>query len=403
MKKKLAIVTSHPIQYNAPVFSLLAQRGVIAIKVFYTWSQAADKVFDPGFGKVRAWDIPLLDGYEHSFVTNIAKEPGSHHFRGINNPGLISAIEEWEPDAVLLFGWAFQSHLKCLRYFKNRRPVFFRGDSTLLNETGGLGTALRRVFLKWVYRHIDIAFYVGEANKAYFLKHGVRASQLRKAPHAVDNHRFSKITEGDKERLAALKEQLAIASNDFVLLFAGKIEPVKNPFFMVHLAERLSDPQIKFLIVGNGVLEGPLKEAAKRDARIKFLDFQNQSGMPLIYRLGNVFVLPSISETWGLGANEAMACGLPVMLSDKAGGAVDLVIENENGIVIAENDLDKAVSYVQRLKGDPVLYGEQRRKACEQIQQFSFENIARVIEEELAGRKAFATGKHFMQAHADPI
>ena len=99
--KKLAIISSHPIQYNAPLFELLHRNGKVRIKVFYTWGKNVLKEkFDPGFGKVIEWDIPLLDGYEYTFVKNKSKKPGSHHFKGIINPTLIREIKEWEADAL---------------------------------------------------------------------------------------------------------------------------------------------------------------------------------------------------------------------------------------------------------------------------------------------------------------
>ena len=68
---KLAIISTHPIQYNAPFFKLLSQRGKVVIKIFYTWSQSeAGSKYDPGFGKEIIWDIPLLDGYDYCFVNN---------------------------------------------------------------------------------------------------------------------------------------------------------------------------------------------------------------------------------------------------------------------------------------------------------------------------------------------
>ena len=136
---KLAIITTHPVQYNAPLFRLLTERNNIKIKVFYTWSQTASGVkFDPGFGKTIEWDIPLLDGYEYNFVENISAKPGSHHYKGINNPTLIKEIKEWNADSLLVYGWNFKSHLKALCFFKNKIPVLFRGDSTLLDEKPGL-------------------------------------------------------------------------------------------------------------------------------------------------------------------------------------------------------------------------------------------------------------------------
>src|ERR1700722_3761487 len=99
--KKLAIVTTHPIQYYAPWFKLLAKSKIVLPKVFYTWGQSQQGTnYDPGFGKKVEWDIPLLEGYDHSFVENIAAKPGSHHFNGIVNPGLINEINKWQPDAI---------------------------------------------------------------------------------------------------------------------------------------------------------------------------------------------------------------------------------------------------------------------------------------------------------------
>ena len=163
--KKIAIIISHPIQYHAPLFQLLNERKIINIKVFYTWGQAQSEIFDPVFGHNRKWDIPLIEGYEYNFVKNVSTDPGSHHFKGIINPTLIKEIETWGPDAVLVFGWSFKSHLNCIRFFHKKLTVLFRGDSTLLDEKAGVKLILRRLFLYWVYRHIDYALYVGQKNK----------------------------------------------------------------------------------------------------------------------------------------------------------------------------------------------------------------------------------------------
>ena len=118
---KIAIVTSHPIQYNAPWFRLLAASGRIRPKVFYTWGEAGHgSKYDPDFKREIEWNIPLLEGYDYTFVKNIAKVPGSHHFKGLINPTLNDEIMQWQPDAVLVFGWNFHSHLRCLRFFHHK-------------------------------------------------------------------------------------------------------------------------------------------------------------------------------------------------------------------------------------------------------------------------------------------
>jgi glycosyltransferase involved in cell wall biosynthesis len=346
---KLAIVTTHPIQYNAPWFKLMARTGKTELTVFYTWSQAAKGAkYDPDFGREIEWDIPLLEGYDFRFVENTSADPGTHHFKGIVNPGLVKEITAWGPDAVLVFGWSFHSHLQCLRHFHGRIPVLFRGDSTLLDEMPGIKRSLRRIFLKWVYRFVDHALYVGENNRDYFLRHGLKAQQLTFAPHAIDNDRFA-AAEAERSREAlAWRKELGIRPDDLVVLFAGKLEPKKNPFFLLELAQSIDDARLKIVVVGNGVLEEQLKKAASADPRFLFLDFKNQQRMPVVYRVCDLFILPSAGpgETWGLSVNEAMACGKPVMVSDKAGCAIDLVRSGSNGLIVDIHTIDPAVRFI---------------------------------------------------------
>ena len=332
---KLAIITSHPIQYNAPLFAFLAKEKNMDLKVFYTWGEdVLESKFDPDFGKIINWDIPLLEGYSYQFTINISKEPGSHHYFGIINPNLISEILEWKPDAIWVWGWAFDSHLKVMRHFSGKIPVWFRGDSTLLDEKKGFSVRkiLRRIFLKWVYSHIDKAFYVGTHNKEYFRKHGLSENQLIYAPHAIDNERFFDFN-GEKKKLAAIwKDSLGIKTEEFVLLFAGKLEPRKNPLFLIDLMKNI-DSNWHLLIVGNGPLEKDLKMKFKLNRRVHFIDFQNQSHMPIVYRLADYLILPSISETWGLAINEALASGTKVIASVNCGGAIDLINKNNGHII----------------------------------------------------------------------
>lgn len=381
--KKLAIISTHPIQYNAPLFRLLAASKKISVKVFYTWGQSEQGVkYDPGFGKAIEWDIPLLDGYEYSFVKNIAPQPGTHHFKGIINPTLNDELTAWQPSALFVFGWAFYSHLKCIRHFHKKIPVIFRGDSTLLDETPGIKRLLRRVFLKWVYRHIDVALYTGQHNKAYFLAHGLKEEQLIWAPHAIDNNRFAEPREYYQEQARQKRAQLGIAAQELVLLFAGKFEPKKNPFFLLELAKKIDDNRLRILFVGNGTLEAALKKQAITDKRILFLDFCNQSEMPVIYRTGDVLILPSTGpgETWGLAANEAMASGLAVMLSSKTGGAVDLVKTGENGMLFDTGNMESCIRFITHLLHNRQQLFEMKKASQKLIQAFSYEHTVLAIE-----------------------
>jgi len=353
---RLAIITTHPIQYNAPWFAMLARDPGLELKVFYTWSQRQSDLYDQNFGKTIEWDIPLLEGYDSFFVENTSKNPGNKAYRGIICPSLIKEIVSWKATHLLVFGWNFQAHLRAMRYFKGRIPVLFRGDSTLLDERGGVKSILRRIVLSRVYRHVDFALYTGDSNHAYFRKHGIKSAQLIFAPHAIDNDRFIREDAEYEKQAAAFRNELNIKTDDKVILFVGKFEAKKNPTLLLNAFKMLRAEKghetLKLLFVGSGEEEQDLKQQAAGMDSVLFAGFQNQSQLPSIYRSADVLCLPSggPGETWGLVVNEAMACGVKCLISDKAGCAANLGASEGNEVFrsgdskdLAEK-LDKALS-----------------------------------------------------------
>ncbi|MGO9513645.1 MAG: glycosyltransferase family 4 protein [Steroidobacteraceae bacterium] len=346
-RRKLAIVTSHPIQYYAPVFRALAGSESIDVRVFYTWSQAADtQLFDHGFGTAVTWDVPLLVGYAYQFVPNVAEKPGTDHFGGLKNPTLILEIEAWGAEAVLVYGWSAYSHFQALRYFKGRIPVLFRGDSTLLDQRSWWRAVLRRVFLRWVYRHVDVAIAVGSNSRDYFAWCGIPSRRIAFAPHSVDTIRFAVDAASDERRAAEWRLKLGIGSEAIVFLFAGKLQHQKNPALLLDAFSALNAGS-HLVYVGHGELESELRAKAGTQRDVHFVPFQNQSSMPSVYRIGDAFVLPSQQETWGLALNEAMASGRAIIASSKVGGARDLVHDGENGWIF-ESGNKKALQAVLR-------------------------------------------------------
>ena len=391
--KKLAIIITHPIQYYAPVFKLLAAQ--CNLKVFYTWGlEGAEAKVDKGFNQKIIWDIPLLQGYEYAFLENTAKEKGSHHFMGIKNPGIIQNINSFNPEIILIYGWAYQSHLKVLRYFKGKIPIWFRGDSHLLDSKPLWKKLARKALLTWVYSYIDKAFYVGKANKDYFEEFGLKEHQLVFAPHAVDNERFSEDRTGE---VNLLRQNLKIGMGEMLILFAGKLERKKDPELLLQAFLELKMDHVHLLFVGNGELEESLKGAVEsfdyaqddtnneKDSSIKnrihFMDFQNQSYIPVVYQACDLFCLPSHgpNETWGLAVNEAMAAGKAILVSNKVGCSLDLVNHN-NGLIFKtesetiRNNLKKIVQVDLRKMG---------KNSYQKIQRWNFQVQANILIHEL--------------------
>lgn len=387
---KLAIIITHPIQYYVPVFKLLAKQ--CRLKVFYTWGKDGVKAkHDPGFGKTVEWDLPLLEGYEYELLENIAKTPGSHHGKGIINPNIITKIKDFKPNAILIYGYTYYSHFRVIKHFKGKIPIWFRGDSTLLDEEGILKSILKKYYLKWVYSYVDLAFYVGTNNKAYFKKYGLTEEQLIFAPHAIDNQRFEEKKENEA---LILRKNLGIQKEDILILFAGKLEPKKNPELLleafIHYSLRVSrnsnneQKAVHLLFVGNGILETELKRKVNNMQQttntIHFIDFQNQTQMPVVYQACDLFCLPSKGpeETWGLAVNEAMAAGKAILISDKVGCGEDLV-KNDNGMVFASNDINDLEQKLITLTAKKDLLGKMGKNAEKLIQNWSITKQADAI------------------------
>ncbi|MGI8892808.1 MAG: glycosyltransferase family 4 protein [Bacteroidia bacterium] len=378
---KLAIILSHPIQYYSPLFTRLAASEQLQVKVFYTWNPNENANYDPGFNKNIEWDIPLLEGYDYTFSKNVSKDPGTHHYFGLDNPNLIDEITHWQPDALLLYGWKYKGHLQVLKYFRNKIPIFFRGDSHLLDEKHLVNNILRNVILKWIYRKIDFAFYTGKNNKAYFNKAGLNESQLIWVPHSVDNERFSSNEEESNRKAKELRNELSIPQDAVVVLYAGKMEKKKQPLMLLDIAVNSKNGKLHFIFAGNGEHEEEIKSAASKFENIHYLPFQNQSQMPVLYRSSDIFCLPSIrEETWGLAVNEAMACGCAIIVSDRVGSAADLIHGGENGFVFNAENPEELKQILNLLKDEKQILKKLGENSKQIIKDWSIEKQTDAIE-----------------------
>lgn len=340
MPPRLAIVLSHPTQYYSPWFQWLARHTALEFRVFYLWDFGVTAQRDPQFGQAFRWDVDLLSGYASEFVPNAAAEPGTHHFRGLNNPTLAARLAAWQPTALLLFGYAWQSHLRALVRARRRGlPVLLRGDSHLLGRTPPRGA--RAWALRLLLRQFAGFLTVGRANADYYRALGVPDARLHFAPHAVDAARFDPDGSAAQDEAARLRESLGLRGRR-VVLFAGKLHERKQPLPLLEAFLDVATPREALVFVGDGPELPALRAraAAAPAAAVSFLPFANQSEMPARYLLGDIFALPSRGayETWGLAVNEAMHLGRPCLVSDVVGCHPDLVQPGETGWVFPAND-----------------------------------------------------------------
>lgn len=347
---RLAIVLSHPTQYYSPWFAWLAAHAPIDLRVFYLWDFGITAQRDPQFGTTFAWDRDLLAGYSHEFVPNQSSDLGTHHFRGLDNPTLITRLVAWAPNAVLVFGYNYLTHLRLL--LGTRWPLLFRGDSHLIDHPPP--RLFKRCLLHLLYSRFAALTFVGQANREYFQAFGARESRLHFVPHCVDATHFAATPTRIAES-TTLRERLCLGSRR-VVLFAGKFVPDKQPLPLLQAFLALAPPDTALVFVGQGE-ELPFLEAAaaaRPDVVVRFLPFANQSEMPARYLLADIFALPSrgLYETWGLSVNEAMHLGVPCLVSNRVGCQRDLVTDGVTGWVFRAADPSALASTLFRALQD---------------------------------------------------
>jgi glycosyltransferase involved in cell wall biosynthesis len=328
----------------------MAAHPGLELRVFYLWDHGVKPSHDPGFGQSVSWDIPLLDGYEHEFVPNTAVKPGTHHWRGLRNPDLPARLAAFQPDAVLMLAYLYETPLRLL-YTTRKVPLLFRGDSHRLVPRGGWKEILRGGVISALLRRFDACLYVGEANRAYFQRHGVR--NLHFAPHAIDFARFAEARgEGNEFRRTH-----SLPPDRCVFLFPGKFQDKKRPQDLIEAFRGLTG-KAALVFAGSGPMEAELRQQASDLPHVHFLPFQNQSQMPALLASCDVMVLPSMGsyETWGLIVNESQALERAVIVSSHVGCGPDLVAagpDGEPGLIFPAGDVQALRTSMQTLVDDP--------------------------------------------------
>jgi glycosyltransferase involved in cell wall biosynthesis len=352
--KRLAIVTSHPIQYHSPLFRALAR--VTDLEVFYGHRQDASGQADAGFGAGFEWDVPLLGGYRHTFLRNRASNPNVFSFGGCDTPEIAAMLRAGGFDACLITGWYLKSYLQAL--FACRRlgiPALGRGDSQLATARSAVWSAAKYLPYRVLLNQYSAHLYVGIANRAYLEHYGVPDTRLFFTPHFVDNAFFS--TRADAARRDGTRDRIrrecGIQPGDFALIFVGKLIGKKRPADFVRAiadAQR-TDTRVRGIIVGSGPLEEETRELVRNTgAAVAFAGFQNQSTLPGYLSAADALVLPSdAGETWGLVVNEGMACGLPAVVSSAAGCARDLIDEGHTGFTFDVGDVERMSTAIRAL------------------------------------------------------
>lgn len=335
---KLLYFLTHPIQYQSPVLRQIAQAG-IDLHVVYASDRTARAFFDKGYGREFKWDVPLLDGYSNEALGD--DEPEGLWAKRLSyfSPRVKDVIARCRPQVVWAHGWSHPFSVAARNEaLRAGLPVMLRGDTFLGSIRGGrLRRFAHRVIYSRRFRKVSAFLAIGTLNRELYRAYGAPDERIFMLPHAVDNHFFQTKAAEMAPHREELRRKHGIEPGRPIIFFCGRLSEDKDPVTMMHAMARLAKQPERpvLLMAGDGNLR-PLSERLASQlapGSVKFLGFQNQTLLPALYDLCDVFVLPSVFEPWGLVVNEVMNAARPVVVSDKCGCWPDLVRPGVNGSV----------------------------------------------------------------------
>jgi glycosyltransferase involved in cell wall biosynthesis len=378
---RLTVVLTHPIQYYAPWFRHLELRAPeIALTVVHATEPTPEQQ-GVGFDRAFAWDVPLTEGYQSTTVRQA--KPGdrvdSLSFTGLDVPEIGRAIANTRPDVVLITGWYSVTLVRAL--FACRRlgvPTLYRGDSHLLSGPPGWKRPLWKAKTGILLRQFDGFLSPGQRVNEYLRWYGIPEHRIFRVPHAVDNSMFAESAARyqDPDARTAARRDWGIAPDAFVPMFVGKLVRSKRPLNIVRAAARLG-PGVTLLVVGSGPL-GAEMESAARDLGLDMrqVGFLNQTEIGKAYAVADCLTLPSdFPETWGLVVNEALATGLPCVLSDAVGCGPDLLHEGETGYIYPLGDVPALAAALEKIRARKAAAYDWAPKCRDVIAEYSYDSM----------------------------
>lgn len=360
-RARLAIVSSHPIQYAAPLYAYLSRDADLELTVLYCSDSSLRGERDPGFGQRLAWDIDLLAGYDSIFLGPRHRTRQVAGFWSLVCPELSRELSARRYDVVWVHGQQFAADVLAFALAKLRGiPVLTRGDTHLDLPGSALRRALRRKLLGLQYRHIDRFLAVGSKNEEYYRAYGVPGERIFRVPFSVDNARFGRASRLAPDERRDRRARLGVPDERPIVLYASKLMRRKHPDDLLRAAARLlaAGQDLHVVVAGSGEMEAELRELAaglELEEQVTFVGFVNQSELPALYAACDVFVLPAEHEPWGLIVNEVMCAGLPLVLGAGVGAVPDLLQPGVNGVTCQAGDPPSLASALGPLLGDAAL------------------------------------------------
>jgi glycosyltransferase involved in cell wall biosynthesis len=377
MRRRLVIVTEIISPYRIPLFNALSQHPDVNLHVIFLGET------DPN---LRQWQVYTQE-IRFSFQVLLSWRRRIGRYNALLNLGIAKALRKSAPEVILCGGYSYVASWQALLWAgRHHVPFLLWSESNLQDYRRSYAPT---EFLKKQFLQRCGGFVVpGRSALKYVRAHRAKENSIFVAPNAVDNELFARAAENARRNQSALRKELALPNRYF--LFVGRLVREKGVFELLRAYANLSQQvrqEIGLVFVGDGDSRAQLEKTAVSISAgtIRFAGFAQRERLGAYYGLADALVLPTYTDTWGMVVNEAMACGLPVILSRAAGCAADLVHENWNGLLVTPNDVSGLESAMKHLAEQSDLLATMGAHSAERICNYSPQTwsdaVARAIQQ----------------------
>jgi 1,2-diacylglycerol 3-alpha-glucosyltransferase len=367
-KRRVLILSEIISPYRIPVFNALAQHEEVDLRVVFLSETDAG---------LRQWRI-----YKDEIRFPYTVLPSWRFRAGKNNVllnwGLRSYLNKCAPETIICGGYNYFASWEAQSWARRHGAEFILwSESNTHDSRSGQPwvESLKGRFLSGCDRFV----VPGQASLAYLQTLGSAREDIVIAPNAVDNDWFRTQASDIRPHAAEFKERLGLPSRYF--LFVGRLVAEKGIFDLLEAYAKLEDDvrsKVGLVFAGDGRSRRELEARAQRirPGTICVPGFAHREDLAGLYAFADALILPTRSDPWGLVVNEAMACGLPIIVTDVAGCAPDLVQGGWNGYVVPPRDSDQLVEALRSLVRNPDLRQQMSMRSLERIRNYSPEACA---------------------------
>ena len=374
---KIAIVTTHPVHYFQSMYREINSHPDLDVTALFLSNFGMEKHYDPEFDAEVEWESSQFSGYSWKVLSTQNCDPRLDGFFSVTCPKVWREIIRSNYDVIWLHGYNYFGLVLAFLAAKvaNKR-ILYRSETHLNLSRSPLKRIIRDTALRIYFKMMDGFLAIGTLNHRYYEALGVPAHKITLVPYTVDNKKFYPVSGG---RAAPRAEKLiayGLDANLPTIIYCSKFSARKNPELVLRAFHKFcdGDQRANLLMVGSGPLFDSVKETAETlgCSNIYFTGFVSQNELPGLLQCGDLFVLASENEPWGLVVNEAMASGMPVLSTSSIGSAYDLIEDGVNGIHLPELSIECIARHFAQLTRDSEVLRGMGLKSLEKMQGWDY-------------------------------